>query len=450
MKKYKLVLFTMLVCNLNILAQKVDTLYYDNNWKGVETKQFASFIRYVSYAQDGNYRNKFLTYFNTGELNSEGDFISIDKYDDSKSEFGAWKSYYKNGKLQTDWDVVDGKGKCINYYENGNKKEEFELVNGTQNGIAISYFENGLIHTKGDCVNGKYNGIFYQFTEKGDACSQAEYKNGEPAKPYYTYSTQDGFVAKYKMSDGTLYLEMPSINEKQVYHQKGDTWDYYMKNGLCLMVNASINKDYGKYFTLYVVLTNNSVQPITFNPALITAYKKKKDKVKNLNVLNSDEYMAKVSRRQNWGSFFNALNESMAASKAGYSASSTQTNSSYSGATVSGAVGAAVGTNGATVGAAVGVSGYAGSLSTSSTTVGYNGAAAYQAELIASGRIAEYNNQMLQERQMKDEGYLKITTVNPGETITGYVNIQYEKGDELSINIPIDSVVYPFVWDISK
>lgn len=338
MKKYKLVLFTMLVCNLNIFAQKVDTLYYDNNWKGVETKQFASFIRYVSYAQDGNYRNKFRTYFNTGELNSEGDFISIDKYDDSKSEFGAWKSYYKNGKLQTDWDVVDGKGKCINYYENGNKKEEFELVNGTQNGIAISYFENGLIHTKGDCVNGKYNGIFYQFTEKGDACSQAEYKNGEPAKPYYTYSTQDGFVAKYKMSDGTLYLEMPSINEKQVYHQKGDTWDYYMKNGLCLMVNASINKDYGKYFTLYVVLTNNSVQPITFNPALITAYKKKKDKVKNLNVLNSDEYMAKVSRRQNWGSFFNALNESMAASKAGYSASSTQTNSSYSGATVSGAV----------------------------------------------------------------------------------------------------------------
>ena len=145
----------MLVCNLNIFAQKVDTLYYDNNWKGVETKQFASFIRYVSYAQDGNYRNKFRTYFNTGELNSEGDFISIDKYDDSKSEFGAWKSYYKNGKLQTDWDVVDGKGKCINYYENGNKKEEFELVNGTQNGIAISYFENGLIHTKGDCVNGK-------------------------------------------------------------------------------------------------------------------------------------------------------------------------------------------------------------------------------------------------------------------------------------------------------
>ena len=100
MKKYKLVLFTMLVCNLNIFAQKVDTLYYDNNWKGVETKQFASFIRYVSYAQDGNYRNKFRTYFNTGELNSEGDFISIDKYDDSKSEFGAWKSYYKNGKLQ--------------------------------------------------------------------------------------------------------------------------------------------------------------------------------------------------------------------------------------------------------------------------------------------------------------------------------------------------------------
>ena len=94
-------------------------------------------------------------------------------------------------------------------------------------------------------------------------------------------------------------------------------------------------------------------------------------------------------------------------SKAGYSASSTQTNSSYAGGSVSGAVGAAVGTNGAAVGAAVGATAYAGSVNTSSTTVSYNGAAAYQAQLIASDRIANYNEQLLNERQMKDEGYLE-------------------------------------------
>ena len=451
MNKYKLflLLFLSIHC-ISSFSQRIDTLYYDNNWKGVESKQFASYIRYASYAQDSNYKNRFRTYFNTGELQAEGEFISIDKYNDGNSKFGVCKFFYRNGKTQLDWNIVDGNGMSIYYYENGNKKEEVEFVNGERNGLAISYFEIGLIHTKGNLVNGKYDGIFYQFTEKGDACSQVEYKNGEYVKPYYTYSTQDGLVTKYKISDNTLYLEMPSISEKQIYHQKGETWDYYMKNGLCLMVNASINKDYGKYFTLYVVLTNNSVQPITFNPTLITAYKKRKDKIESLNILRADEYMAKVSRRQNWGSFFNALNESMAASKAGYSASSTQTNSNYSGTSVSGAVGAAVGTNGAAVGAAIGVSGYAGNSSTSSTTVSYNGAAAYQAELIASDRIADYNNQMLQERQMKDEGYLKITTINPGETITGYVNIRYEKGDELSVNIPINSVVYPFIWNINE
>ncbi len=162
------------------------------------------------------------------------------------------------------------------YYENGKKKEEYELANGEPNGIAISYYENGLIHTKSNLAHGKLDGIFYQFTENGDACSQVEFKNGEYTKPYYTYSTQNGLVTKYKIADNSLYLETPSLNEKQTYHQRGTTWDYYMKNGLCMMVNASINKDYGKYFTLYIVLTNNSVQPITLDPSLITAYKKKK------------------------------------------------------------------------------------------------------------------------------------------------------------------------------
>lgn len=450
MEKSKSVLFILLIYCLPSFSQRIDTLYYDNNRKGVESKQFASFVRYASYAKDGNYKNRFRDYYITGELQAEGEFISIDKYDDKKSVLGIRKSYYKNGNIESDCTVVNGNGKIILYYENGNKKDEYELENGVYNGIAINYFENGLIHTKGNFINGKLNGIAYEFTEKGDACSQIEFENGEYAKPYYTYSTQNGLVTKYKIADNSLYLEMPSINEKQTFHQKGDTWDYYMKNGLCVMVNASINKDYGKYFTLYIIITNNSVQPINFNPSLIVAYKKKKDKTESLNVMKSEEYMAKVSRRQNWNMFFNALNESMAANKAGYSVSSTQTNSSYLGASVSSAAGAVVGTDGAAIGSAVGVSGYAGSTSTNSTTIAYNGAAAYQAELIASGRVADYNNQMLQERNMKNEGYLKITTINPGESISGYVNIQYKKGDELIVNIPINSVVYPFIWTINN
>ncbi|MEB3375420.1 hypothetical protein SFC43_26945 [Bacteroides sp. CR5/BHMF/2] len=105
------------------------------------------------------------------------------------------------------------------------------------------------------------------------------------------------------MQDGSLYLEMPTINEKQTFHDKGTTWDYYIKNGLTLLVSASANRDYGKYYTLSIVLTNNSNQPIDFNPSLITAYNNKKNKMETLKVLEANEYIERVSRRQNWGAF---------------------------------------------------------------------------------------------------------------------------------------------------
>lgn len=447
MKSNKVIaVFMLFACCLTAFAQRVDTLYYDNEWKGVESKQFASYIRYASYAADANYKNRFRDYYATGELQAEGEFVTIDKYDDKNSVLGPCKSYYKNGKMKVFSDVRDGNGKITKYYENGNKKEEFEVVNGVVSGPYTTYYENGLIEEKGNIVDEKVDGLFYQFSMTGDTCLQIEYDKGEYAKPYYTYSTIGGFVTKYKVSDNSLFLEIPSMNDMQVYQQDGTSWYYYAKNGLCLMVSGSINRDYGKYFTLDIVLTNNSMEPFVFDPSLITAYKTHKGRTEALHVLDASEYMGRVGRRQAFLSGLNAWAEETAAAKAGYSASSTQVNSSYAGASVSGAVGAAVGTYGSAVGAAVGGSVYAGASSTSSTTVNYDGAAAYQAQLIAQARSAEYNNQLVREYNMKNEGYLKATTVYPGETITGNINVEYEKGAEASFNISINSVSYPFSW----
>nr|WP_321374130.1 hypothetical protein [uncultured Bacteroides sp.] len=405
------------VCN----AQKVDTIYYDKDWKGVESKSFAAYVRVASYAKDSHYVNRYMDYYSTGELQSEGCFISIDKYDDSKSIFdGNCKTYYMNKKIKEDLIYKDGK----------------------QNGDDILYYENGLIWKKSKFTNGKLDGIYYEFTEDRNACSQLEFKDGEPATPYFIYSTKDGLATKYNIKDKSLYLEIPSLNDKQIYTKNGVSWDYYLKNGLCVMVNPSIRKEYGKYFTLYVLVTNNSVKPIIFDPSLITAYKTKKGENENLSVLNSDEYMKKVKRSQGWSKFFNAIGEAAVASSAGYSSSSTNTNSTNAGYSVAGVVG--------TNGAAVGASQYANESNTSSQTVNYNGAAAYQANLIANDRIANYDNQLLQERNTKEEGYLKTTTIDSGETISGYVNIKYEKGDELFVNIAINAITYPFVWNIGK
>ena len=451
MKRHQLLIILMLfIFNISSFSQRIDTLYYDSTGKGVETREFATYVMYASYAKDSNYSNKFRIYYaDSNSLSGEGDFISVDKYDMEKNVYNNKVTfYYKNGNTLQIAHYQNGKfhENAVTFYENGQIKSNWNYQNGTPNGACINYHPNGLIANKANLVNGKFDGIYYEFPEDGKSCNQVEYKNGEPVTPYFTQSTSEGYVTKYKLQDGSLYLEMPTINEKQTFHDKGTTWDYYTKNGLTLLVSASANRDYGKYYTLSIVLTNNSNQPLDFNPSLITAYNNKKNKMETLKVLEANEYIERVSRRQNWGAFFNAFNENMAAAKAGYSASSTQTNSSYAGGSVSGAVGAAIGTNGAAVGAAVGATAYAGSVNTSSTTVSYNGAAAYQAQLIASDRIANYNEQLLNERQMKDEGYLKRTTVGAGESISGYINIKFEKGDELTVNIPINSIVYPFIW----
>lgn len=51
---------------------------------------------------------------------------------------------------------------------------------------------------------------------------------------------------------------------------------------------------------------------------------------------------------------------------------------------------------------------------------------------------------------MKNENYLKITTINPKESICGYINIPYSKGSSLNVNIVIDNIVYPFSWNMSN
>lgn len=45
MKRHQLLIILMLfIFNISSFSQRIDTLYYDNAGKGVETKEFASYI----------------------------------------------------------------------------------------------------------------------------------------------------------------------------------------------------------------------------------------------------------------------------------------------------------------------------------------------------------------------------------------------------------------------
>lgn len=407
-------LVIMFVADSFSQSVKLDTIYYDKNWKGVSNAAFAAFYRVYDANDKSELKKHFRDYYITGELQSEGGYISIDKSDDSNSVFdGEWINYYKSGK-------VEQKG-----YRN----------RGVAEGEYTAYYENGLVKMHTTMNNDKSNGIMTQFNEQGDMCIQYEMLDGEPLYDYYVLSNKDGYSSKIRISDDTPIYESPDLNEQKVDYRDGAAWPYYIKNGITVAMTSTKLKDYGKWYQISLIISNNSIAPIEFDPNMITSVLQKANGEEyELEVWSSDRYMRKVRRTQNWNMVINGIAEGVAASNAGYSTSLTRTNSTYNGYSNSNYRN----------------SSYHGNSSTFSRTTTYDGAAAYQAQVIASNRMANYESSLLQDRAVKQEGYLKKTTIYPGDTISGYVNIKRISGSTLTVYIDINGAIYEFPWNISK
>lgn len=424
-KLFVIILSCFYSVNVVIGQISLDTLYYDKDWKGCE-KTFATYYRIYTSSTNNNLKKKYRDYYITGELQSEGEYISIDKYDDSKSVFdGEFINYYKSGKIE----------------QKGNRTK------GKQEGEYIKYAENGLILLHANYKDDKLHGIYTKFSEDGDLCMQLEYANGIPCCDYYTISNKDGYCSKVSLSNKQPIYESPSLNEKQTEYKDGKAWPYYNKNGIMIGMTNKEVRDYGKYFQIPIVIANNSMFPIEFDPNGISAkLVDKNGNERDLKVYSAEEYMKKVRRQQNWAMALSAIGEGMSAANAGYSTSTT--NSSYRGSSYSTGNAHAYGSGSSVFGNYSGTSSYFGS--SSSTTTTYDAAAAYQAQVIAQERVASYSNSLLSDRAIKEEGYLKRTTVYPGETISGYINIERKKGSTMTININIGGAIYSFPWNIDK
>lgn len=415
-------------CAVNMVLGKtttLDTLYYDKDWKGCE-KTFATYYRVYTLPNDNNVKKRFRDFYFTGELQAEGEYISIDRYDDSKSVFD---------------------GEYISYYQTGKVKQKSYLKNGKQEGEFIKYSEDGLILLHANYKDNKLHGIYTEFSDDGNVCTQIEYAYGKPLYNYYTISNKEGYCSKVSLSNKQPIYETPFLGEKQTEYRGGKTWAYYNKNGIMLSMTNNKVRDYGKYFQIPIVIANNSMFPIEFDPSKINAIlRDKKGFRRYLKVYSAEEYMKKVRRQQNWAMALTAIGEGMSAASAGYSTSTTH--SSYNGSSYNAGIASTYGSRGYTFGNYSGGSSYVGS--TLSTTTTYNAAAAYQAQMIANEKVASYSNSLLSDRQVKEKGYLKRTTIYPGETISGYINIERVKGTSLTVGVNIGGAIYSFPWNISK
>lgn len=97
MRKSTLYILCFLLANCN-MALATKTYYYDQNFKGVASKEFCYYYRIVSSTKD--FGNKTRLFDSQDHLLSESGFLKIDKFDDGKSILdGTYQSYYLNGKI---------------------------------------------------------------------------------------------------------------------------------------------------------------------------------------------------------------------------------------------------------------------------------------------------------------------------------------------------------------
>jgi hypothetical protein len=216
-------------------------------------------------------------------------------------------------------------------------------------------------------------------------------------------------------ADSLFSVIAPTDNLRTEYRH-GSQWLFYTNSNVTIRAKCTVVRDYGRYFRVPLIIENNSAIPFDFNPDNILAniIDMEGERIV-LPVLSSNEYMRKVKRSQNWAMALNGFSAGMA----GYSTSTTTT-SAYSPKI--------------------------GHVSAVSTTTTYNATAA----AIAIQQNAEYNRLALEERAIKEEGYLKITTIYPGEIISGYVHIKKLKGQQLNVLVAINGIGYEFSWDASQ
>ena len=415
MKKFSLLLFALLVVVCSVSAQgKIDTLYYNKDWKFAPNRDFATYYRVAYYPADSLTPKPFRDYYITGEMQASGNFIKIDATDDSNSIFD---------------------GECVSYFANGKVSYERTYKDGLLDGKFCKYDKDGLITTVGKYCNGKLSGLHTSFLDNG-MFIQVEYMDGEPIFDYYIKGDLRGNVAKFRLLDHTPIWESPTVDERILEYKDGKPWQIYHKNGITIAISNTTVNDYGKWHRIDIVFSNNSIMPINFDPVTNISAKStdKKGVLTDLEVWSAEQYIKKVNNVQIFTAVMMGIAEGMATANAGYSSSTTN---SY----LSGSV------------HAYGSSGYAHgyySGRATSYTRTYDAAAAYYTRALSQQRMAEFVNALANEQEVKKLEYLKTNTIYPGESVSGYVHVKRIKGEKVQFVTNIKGAEYQFDWDFGK
>ena len=366
---------------------RVDTIYYNKNWKVTRNKAFASYYRLALYPADKAATKEFKTYYITGELQGEGNFIELDNTDDSKSKMNEQVTlYFKNGDIAEQKNYVAGKlqGEYTSYYSNKNVKEHYTLVNGLKDGLYAS------------------------FTEDGRVCTLTPYKMGT-AEGYYVVVDADGNYSKYSLQDKQPILETPTLQEVETEYKNGVAWPYYNKNGLIVGASNSMVDNIGDYREIGIFIVNKSMVNVDIDPAKIEVYSMKGTKRKNYELVTADEYDEKIMKLKK-------KNAKRSMKKKVVVDNERENNVN------------------ANLGAQVFNAGTSNTLKE------------FQKRICRMKILDEGNRMKYAEKMPEDLGYLERTTVHPGEIVSGYLYTSDRKAVDLFVKMNINGIDYLFEW----
>ena len=371
---------------------RLDTIYYNKNWKVTSNKAFANYYRLALYPADSSAVKEFRTYYMSGELQGEGSFVLLDKMDDAKSEFvGTVTSYFKNGKLEEQKIYQANKltGEHTTYYSNGNVREHYFMTDGKKMGVGASFSEDGRV------------------------CTLTPYKN-DVTEGYYVVVDADGNYSKYSITDHQPVLETPSPDEILTEYKNGVAWPYYNKNGLIVGVsNSMVDENIGDYREIGVFIVNKSMINVDIDPAEIEIYEMKGGKRKNFELVGADEYDKKILK------FKKKVAKRSVKNKAVVQVERENNVNANLGAQVFDA-------------------------GTSNTLKNF------QMRICKMQQLEAGNRMKYSEKMPEDLGYLERTTIHPGEVVSGYLYTSDRKVADLFVKVKIKGIDYLFEWKVGK
>ncbi len=205
-----------------------------------------------------------------------------------------------------------------------------------------------------------------------------------------------------------------------VEYNDGKQWVYRNIDGLTVgMANEVFKDGYGKYYQVGFFINNNRDSTLMFNPEEVFAdlLSRKGDTI-SLEVYTNEKFQKKIRRAQTWAMVLYGLSAGINAASAGYSTTYT---TSYS------------------------PNGYAYTINRT-----YDANAAYQANVAANMQIQTLGRMMDNDRTVREQGYLKLNSIHPGDAIVGYMNIKHKKGEVLLITLNVGDSVFSYLWDVGK